>query len=146
MGSSAPRPIFCCCTLGSSILTPALQGRGEGPRQGPPHLQHERPKEPRKLLDLGVQLARRVGFGEPWDYLFSAAPHTRGASTSPLPMCCPPWCSTRSPPPGSARPPAAPAPRHMAPGAENRGPRCSGRPGPAAALARRVLAPMLTDP
>lgn len=95
------------------------------------------PTNPAKLLDLGVHLASGVGLGSPGTPPFSAAPHSRSAAR---PRAAPAHLRR-----GAPGPPRPPAPRHMAPGAENRGPRCSGRPGPAAALARRVLAPTLTD-
>ena len=72
------------------------------------------------------------------------APPPPGAQAA-TPSRCPPPRGASSPPPGSARLPATPEPPHMAPGAKSQGPRHSGRPGPAAAPARRVLAPPLAS-
>lgn len=125
------------------ILTPALQGRGAGPRQGRPISNTRAQRIP---LDLGVQLASRVGLGEPWGSpLISGSPLPR-RKHKPPPALLPAPAQHRLTSAGERPGPAAPAPRHMAPGAENRGPRRSGRPGPAAAPARRVLAPALAVP
>lgn len=142
VGGSAPRPFLGCCTLGSSILTSALQGRDEGRRQGLPIS-----KEPRKLLDLGVQLARRVGLEEPWDSpLLSGSPLPRRKHKPPLALLPAP---SQHPLTSAGERPAPRGPRTPSHGAGSREPgsallwpprpRCSsGPPGPSADAHRPV--------
>lgn len=119
--------------------------------------QREAPRTLRQPLGARTGIFRRdcqerVGLGEPRvapasiSITSGSHPHPhphQGCRRRPLPQPAPARGLLTSP--GERWLPAAPEPPHMAPGAESRGPRCSGRPGPAAAPARRVLAPPLPE-
>lgn len=156
-GVGATHPLRTLCadphlphSVRSGALAPAEKRREPGQRQGPGFQggsrQQETPRTPRWPLGSRTGISGRR-------CLESRSKAAPGAPASSLPIPRrsrqrapsrrPPPRETRSPPPGSARPPAAPEPLHMAPGAESRGSRSSGLPGPAAARARRVLAPPL---